>query len=107
MQYPAQKSTVFSTVVLRFVDGTEQRFAGYVGPLRQWLIRLELLDQGEVNDLASFVLLNNGAGGTFAFTDPWDGTVYSNCSFRSDSMAVTFTGESQIATNLTVTQNAK
>ena len=34
-----------------------------------------------------------GRSGSFSFTDPWDGTVYSNCSFDKDELATTFQGQ--------------
>ena len=47
-QYPSDRARRFSTQVLRFLDGSEQRFAGFGAPLKRWLIRLELLDEAEL-----------------------------------------------------------
>ena len=106
MQYPAQRSIEFVTQVLRFVDGSEQRFAGYSAPLRTWVIRLDMLDEDEINQLTSFFTLQEGAAGTFSFTDPWDSSVYPTCSFAGDGMVTTFRGENLLKTVLTIRQNA-
>jgi hypothetical protein len=105
LQYPAQRSTTFSTQVLRFVDGTEQRFPAYGTALRRWVIRLDQLTKDEMNRIAGFYSVQDGAAGTFSFTDPWDGTVYSSCSFEDDDMTVTLSGENQLKTTLTIRAN--
>lgn len=104
-QYPADRSTAFVTQVLRFVDGTEQRFAGYGTPLHRWVIRLNMLGEDEVSRLSAFFTLNGGAAGTFSFTDPWDGTVYSSCRFEGDEMTTGFGGENHLKTTLTIQEN--
>jgi hypothetical protein len=73
-QYPSDRARRFSTSVYRFVDGKEQRFPGSSAPLRQWTIRLDLLDEAELVTLEQFFVDQGGRAGTFAFTDPWDGT---------------------------------
>jgi len=105
LQYPAQKATQYSTDVVRFIDGPEQRFRGYQSPLRRWVIRLDLLDQTELLVLREFFRTQSGAAGTFSFTDPWDGTVYANCSLADDQMAEQLKDEEKGQTTLTVCEN--
>ena len=105
MQYPAERSTEFATQVLRFVDGAEQRFAGYGSLLRRWVIRLDMLDEGEIDRLSAFFLLQGGAAGTFSFTDPWDGQLYPTCYFEGDSMEAGFHGENQLKTTLAIRES--
>ena len=104
-QYPSDRARRFSTKVLRFLDGSEQRFAGFGTPLRRWLIRLELLDEAELSTLEEFFVQQAGQAGTFSFTDPWDGTVYVNCSFESDVMTADYRGPGDGATSVTVKEN--
>lgn len=85
-QYGSTRSRQFSTQVLRFLDGSEQRFSGYGAPLLQWVIQLDLLDESELENLKQFFEDEGGRAGSFSFTDPWDGTVYANCSFGSDDL---------------------
>jgi phage-related protein len=105
MQYPAQKETHFSTQVVRFVDGSEQRFRDYQRPLHRWVVRLELLDEGELHLLQEFFRTLDGPAGAFTFTDPWDGTKYPNCSFESDDMMEDFLDELKGKIALTVCEN--
>jgi hypothetical protein len=84
-QYPSDRTRRFSTGVYRFLDGAEQRFPGYGAPLRQWTIRLDLLDEAELVALEQFFVDQGGRAATFTFTDPWDGTVAPSCSFDSDT----------------------
>ncbi len=85
-QYPAKRSLVFQNDALRFVDGMEQRYRDSAGPLHRWEISLDRLDEGEVAAVMEFFLAAQGAYEEFSFTDPWDSTVYSNCSLESDAL---------------------
>src|SRR5262249_53533703 len=76
-QYPAERTRRFSNGVHRFMDGSKQRWPLYGSALRRWAIRLSLLDEAELTTLEDFFSANR----SFSFTDPWDGTVYPNCSF--------------------------
>jgi hypothetical protein len=105
MQYPATRKFRFQNHAVRFVDGTEQRYRDSAGALRQWAIHLNQLDGAEMAALEQFFEEEQGALGTFAFTDPWDGTEHPNCSLASDSMALVSTGELEGATALAVMEN--
>jgi len=105
LQYPAQRWNRFSTKVLRFVDGSEQRFKNYQTPLRRWVIRLDLLDQTELHALREFFRTQNGAAASFSFTDPWDSTTYSTCSLASDEISEELQDELKCKTSLTVQEN--
>ncbi len=104
-QYPLDRTRRFSTQVLRFLDGSEQRFAGFGAPLKRWLIRLELLDEAELASLEEFFVEQSGQAGTFAFTDPWDGTVHASCSFEDDTMTANYRGRGDGAASVGVKEN--
>ena len=104
-QYPATRTFQFRNQALRFVDGTEQRYRDAAGALHRWEIRLAELDEGEMAALENFFTGNRGRYASFAFTDPWDGTVYANCSLASDDMDLTSLGEMRGQTALTVVEN--
>jgi hypothetical protein len=106
-QYPASRRIEHSTCVLRFLDGTEQRFREYPRPLRQWEIRLELLDESEMARLEEFFEAHEGRLGSFSFTDPWDETVYENCSLESDILALDFQDVMRGQTTLIVEENGE
>lgn len=104
-QYPAQKMVDRSTQVVRFVDGSEQRWRESGGELHSWAIRLDLLDDTEMAALRELVQGQAGRFGTFSFTDPWTGTVYPNCSLDSDEAVFTFDGEARGKIAVTVREN--
>src|SRR5579883_2483138 len=102
MQYPASRETAFSTQVLRFVDGSEQRFREYSQPLHRWLVQLDKLDEMEMNALRLFFTAMDGGAQEFSFTDPWDGKQYQTCSFDQAEMRQRFTGPGNCATALVI-----
>lgn len=104
-QYPATKVLRFQNQKLRFLDGTEQRYRDAAGPLHRWQISLTQLDEGELAALEAFFAANQGAFAGFAFTDPWDGTVYPNCSLASDELDLTSLAEMNGTASLTVVEN--
>ncbi len=104
-QYPAQKRLMFRNQTLRFLDGTEQRYRDCAGPLHSWEIRLDQLDEGEAAAVEEFFQANQGAFGNFAFTDPWNGMVYQNCSLDTDGLDLTAVAEMWGKTAITVREN--
>jgi hypothetical protein len=104
-QYPATRYVQFRNQTVRFVDGTEQRYRDASGPLHRWGIRLSELDEGEIAAVEEFFATNQGPFGSFAFTDPWDGQVYNNCSVMGDTLDVQALAEMRGGTMLTVVEN--
>jgi Conserved hypothetical protein 2217 (DUF2460) len=104
-QYPATKSVRFHNQTIRFLDGSEQRYRDAAGPLHQWVIQLSELDESEMADFAQFFQDNQGRLGSFAFTDPWDGTQYANCSLASDELTLGTLAEMRGKASLTVIEN--
>jgi uncharacterized protein DUF2460 len=104
-QYGSSRTRSFSTDVFRFLDGGEQRFQQYAAPLRRWTIRLSLLDEAELTALESFFATQGGQAESFAFPDPWDGTVYANCSFDNDQLATQYGGPARGLASVGVKEN--
>jgi hypothetical protein len=104
-QYPAAKTLRFQNQALRFVDGSEQRYRDSAGLLNRWEIRLADLDESEAAALEQFFAESQGRFGSFSFTDPWDGSLYPNCSLESDELELTSVAEMRANTKLTVVQN--
>ncbi len=105
LQYPATRQIQNSTCVLKFLDGTEQRFREYHSPIRKWTVRLDLLDEREMAAMEGFFASQQGQSGDFSFTDPWDGTEYASCSLESDVLPLEFRGLSRGRTTLVVKEN--
>jgi len=104
-QYPASKSFRFRNQTVRFLDGTDQRYRDSAGVLHQWDIRLSNLDEGEMAAIEHFFSANQGRFASFAFTDPWDGTAYPNCSIVKDELALTSTAEMRGTASLRIVEN--
>jgi hypothetical protein len=104
-QYPATRSVQYQNQILRFVDGNEQRYQDTSGPLHQWVIRLDELDEGELAQVDVFFSGNQGQFGSFAFVDPWDGTAYPDCSLGGDELDLTSVDTMRGKTSVTVREN--
>jgi hypothetical protein len=104
-QYPAHKTTLYSTSILCFVDGSEQRYREYGSALRQWRIELDQLDESELARIESFFISQQGIFGEFSFVDPWDGTEYPNCSLEDGELALRYIREGKGQTSLVIRQN--
>lgn len=104
-QYPATKTTQYSSFVVRFLDGSDQRYRQYTPALLQWSVKLSLLDEGELHALEQFFATQEGCFGTFSFVDPWTQTVYPGCSFSEDTLKYQLTDELHGALSVVVVQN--
>ena len=104
-QYPASKTFRFQNQILRFLDGTDQRYRDSAGPLHTWEIHLDKLDEGEMAIMETFFADNQGSFNSFTFTDPWDGQVYPDCSLASDSLRLVSSNEMQGSVVLKVVEN--
>ena len=78
-QYGSLIGFVWPAQVIRFVDGTDQRFLACGNVFRRWAIDLRLLNESEVASMEEF--FNNALGeySTFTFPDPISGTNVPNC----------------------------
>lgn len=104
-QYPARRVTRYETQVMRFVDGSEQRFREFSGPLRRWVIELTTLDDEEMEAMEAFFVSEQGGYGTFTFVDPWDDEEYTGCSLDNPDIFLNYTGLHDGRTRLVVRQN--
>ena len=104
-QYPLARREQFQNQTVRFVDGREQRYRDSAGARLEWEIQLSQLDEGELAAIEEFFVANQGAFGSFSFTDPWDGKVYDNCSVAGDGLELVTAGEMRGSTKLTVVRN--
>src|SRR5579884_4155907 len=104
-QYPFSSGTLFRTVILNFVDGSEQRYSDYGQPLRAWTVQLDQLDEGELATVRQFFREQAGMSGRFTFTDPVTGTSYPNCSFAQSSLTGELKDTGRSATRLVIKTN--
>ena len=105
VQYPASKNTEYSSFVVRFLNGSDQRYRQYAAPLHRWAIQLNMLDETELNALEQFLISQGGRFGTFSFVDPWTQTTFSNCSLDQDTLDFALLAETRGTANLVVVEN--
>ena len=103
-QYPLRRSIRQRVDAVAFLDGSEQRCA-ITRPLRAWVVRLDLLDEQEMNTLKTFIDEEQGACGRFQFTDPADGILYPSCSLDADSCDYKLVSQGRARTELTIREN--
>jgi hypothetical protein len=106
-QYPAGREIRFSTHVIRFLSGQEQRYRQQACARRQWLIELHRLDEEELEALEAFFQSVQGQAGSFEFTDPFDQTVHSNCTMGHAWLEIGWTGPNEGHAALVVTANGE
>jgi hypothetical protein len=104
-QYPASRVLEHATEVVRFVDGTEQRYRRRGAAGRRWAIRLDLLDETEMARLQEFFETAKGRFGSFSFEDPWDHSVHADCSLENDELEIQLLGEARGSLALVVKEN--
>ena len=104
-QVPANRNIYFSTDVVQFVDGAEQRFCSYAQPYHRWSVNVAALDEAELQNIRLFIQQMDGAVGLFSFTDPWDGTVYPTCSIEGDDLSDSTAGPFDCSTQLVIRED--
>ena len=104
-QYPAQRTLSYSTRIMRFLDGSEQRFRDYGVPVRRWVIRLDLLDESEMEAVERFLATQQGKLSDFSFDDPWTGSEHASCSLDGDTAVLEYLREGRGRTTLVVREN--
>ncbi len=104
-QYPSKMSVRHQTEVLRFVDGTEQRWPQSGAAIRSWTINLARVTEEELAAVEEFFIAQQGRFGSFSFRDPFDGIVYQSCSFDADSLRSVLFDEESAQTTLTIRTN--
>jgi hypothetical protein len=104
-QYPIVRRQEYRNQTVRFVDGLDQRYRDNGGARQRWEIHLNDLDEAELAEIEEFFTVNQGTFGSFAFADPWDGRVYSDCSLEGDDIGLTTLAEMRGLTKITVVRN--
>jgi hypothetical protein len=101
-QYPITRELRLKNQSLRFVDGSLQRYRDSAGVRQRWVVRLDLLDEGELAAVEEFFAGQQGAYAEFTFADPWDGAEYAHCRLESDDAVLVSSGEMRGSATLTV-----
>lgn len=89
-QYPLESMTGQGAQVIRFLDGTDQRYLTHGRALRAWQVHLNLLDEDEISSLETFFVEQLGGYSTFTFPDPVSESDVSFCRFGDDSLVTNY-----------------
>lgn len=82
-QYPSTLRLSQPVSVVRFLDGSSQRWPSQIPGLRTWVINLSLLSERELRNLERFFSSQQGQYGTFVFPDPFSNQPVANCRLAS------------------------
>jgi len=97
-QYPTESSVGQSVGVIRFLDGSDQRFLRTGRRLRTWRVQLDLLSDEEAAALELFFTAQKGVFSPFTFTDPATNAPVSHCRLATAEMITEY-----LSTNTTST----
>jgi hypothetical protein len=103
-QYGSPLGLSWSAQVIRFVDGTDQRFLSRGRSLRRWLIDLRLLNESEIAGVEAFFSSMGGEYSLFNFPDPIGGTSVSNCRIGAAELISQYQDVDIAATSLWVVE---
>jgi hypothetical protein len=101
-QYPAPLTSGQGAQVIRFIDGSDQRYVTQGRALRQWEIRLDLLNDDEIQQMEAFFLAQNADYATFTFPDPFSLTAVPNCRFGSPQLTTEYVATAVSSTSIWV-----
>src|SRR5882724_8881871 len=90
LQYPAPLARVRAGRVIRFIDGSDQRFIALGKTLRSWQVKLNLLNEQELEQIELFFRARDGEYSIFDFPDPFSGMSVPNCRFGAPALATAY-----------------
>ena len=92
VQYPLVTGLTHNTSVIRFLDGADQRFLSQGKQFRSWQIKLDLLNDSEMDQLEGFFDSQQGSYSPFTFTDPISGVAVPNCRIGVSELTTVYQG---------------
>jgi hypothetical protein len=101
-QYPAPLTTGQAAQVIRFLDGSDQRYLTQSKMLRSWEIQLDLLNEAEIQQIEAFFISQQGDYLSFVFPDPFTGSMVPNCRFGAPGLLSTYVAVDASSTSLWV-----
>jgi hypothetical protein len=101
-QYPTAVTSSQGVQAIRFLDGSDQRYLTQGKLLRQWQIRLDLLNEVEVQQLEAFFISQQGEFLPFIFPDPISGTSVPNCRIAAPGLVTEYVGVDTSSAELVV-----
>ncbi len=103
-QYGLPIGFVWPAQVIRFVDGSDQRFLASGQMFRRWAINLNLLNESEIASVEAFFNALGGEYTTFTFPDPISGASVPNCRIGAPELISQYQDVDVAATSLWVVE---
>jgi hypothetical protein len=103
-QYPIPLTTGQAAQVIRFLDGSDQRYLAQGKILRSWEIRLDLLNEAEIKRIEEFFSLQQGDYSRFNFPDPFTAIDVPNCRLGSAGLVSDYLDLDASSTSLWVVE---
>lgn len=103
LQYPFRRTAQYSTQVLEFIDGTEQRMPQQASSQLEWQIGLSKLDDGEVNRYTELFDASQAGVRGILFLDPLDSQTYT-CALVEPELDVEVDGLGYGSIEITLTE---
>lgn len=100
VQYPVTREVRCATRVLRFVDGSEQRFRERAAE-RRWRVDLALIDEQEAAAAVAFFETRQGRAGSFDYGDA------AGCRFGADEMEMVWEGEGRCSSESEIREGSE
>jgi hypothetical protein len=101
-QYPIPLTTGQASQVIRFLDGSDQRYLVQGKMLRSWEIRLNLLNEAEIQRIEEFFILQQGDYSRFIFPDPFTGSNVPDCRLGAAGLVSDYLGVDASSTSFWV-----
>jgi hypothetical protein len=104
IQFGSPAGVVWPAQVIRFLDGTDQRFLASGRTLRRWLVNLHLLNESEIAGIEGFFEAMSGEYSLFTFPDPISGVGVPNCRLGAPELISEYQSTDVSATSLWVVE---
>lgn len=101
-QYPTPLKTGQAAQVIRFLDGSDQRYLAQGKMLRSWEIQLDLLNEAEIQRVEEFFTEQQGDYSPFTFPDPFTGSNVPNCRLGTAGLVTDYLGVDASSTSFWV-----
>jgi len=101
-QYPTGLTSGQGSRVIRFLDGSDQRYLMQARALRQWQIRLDLLNETEIQQVEAFFTDVQGDYSPFTFPDPISGADVPSCRLAAPALVSEYIGVDNSSTSFWV-----
>ncbi len=101
-QFPMPVLTGQGVRVVRFMDGSDQRYLLQGRTYRSWQIQLQFLDEDELAAVEAFFTAQSGDYSTFTFPDPFSNQLVPNCRFGGPALTTTYEDVDAASTSLWV-----